>query len=250
MSGWLVKQGGSLKPVIYLYPPQDAVIHVSLTFSDFYDISSLICIPDTRRSGKQIKWEEIRASPRGSLSIRNSAFPYLFYEIDRVPPYKITDASHHSPPQLVESVFCPEKPNRASFASNLWCVHAEDLLEFILVCCADHKLNMRESNEFIEFWLPRLLSLSGCSPVFYIRFLQEEYSKDVLLNINPTPDEVIRMYCCVSQALAQGLASTCNEYSWNESTQRKEQLLEDLFERVEQERQGKFVAVEWGGMFV
>eukprot|EP00012_Vannella_robusta_P003923 CAMPEP_0206184440 /NCGR_PEP_ID=MMETSP0166-20121206/1222_1 /ASSEMBLY_ACC=CAM_ASM_000260 /TAXON_ID=95228 /ORGANISM="Vannella robusta, Strain DIVA3 518/3/11/1/6" /LENGTH=109 /DNA_ID=CAMNT_0053599461 /DNA_START=416 /DNA_END=745 /DNA_ORIENTATION=+ len=109
---------------------------------------------------------------------------------------------------------------------------------------------MRESNEFIEFWLPRLLSLSGCSPVFYIRFLQEEYSKDVLLNINPTPDEVIRMYCCVSQALAQGLASTCNEYSWNESTQRKEQLLEDLFERVEQERQGKFVAVEWGGMFV
>jgi len=81
----------------------------------------------------------------------------------------------------------------------------------------------KEYNEFIVYWLP----LMENNKFNYISFVNEEYSKEIVLNVNPKPDKIIRVFMVFKE-----LETQINV---------KEPKL------VKNERKG-FTVVEWGGM--
>ena len=238
MSGWLVKQGGSLKPVIYLYPTQIQSIDISITFSKFYKLESLICIPEPSLiKNQQITWNSVLAYPDGRLKYKtNEILPYLFYEVNRKPCYNILSQENYK--------FAQNEIGNGNFSSQAWMVSKLDLFEFLLLCCIDCGLSNVETNEFIGFWFIRLINQNSSN--FLIRFLKHEYSDDVLLNIEPKPDIIIRCYMCVKLVTNLSDFQNVNKYC---SFGLLNERLNSLQLQLEENRKDKFVIVEWGGMF-
>ena len=177
------------KPIIYLYPTKDTEVSVKLGYSNKL-ITSYPRYTD--------EWKVI-AKENGELTdIKTGRNLYaLYYESKNVENY-----------QVEKEGFVIKGEDTAKFL--------EEKLEIL-------GLTEREAEEFIIYWLPRLEE----NKYNYIRFAsKEEIEKNMPLEINPSPDTVIRVLMTF-----KGL---------EEPIEVEEQKLETP------ERTG-FVAVEWGG---
>lgn len=180
------------KPVIYFYPTrtQDITVHLEYngTITDTYPR-----IDDSTDSWK------IKAFPDGSILNLddNKEYSYIFWE------GKLA-------------------PNRFIDTSNGFVVSGDDTLNFLQNKLEYLGLTPKEYNEFIVYWLPKMQH----NKYNYIKFLDDEYTKNAKLTITPKPDSILRVFM-VYKAL-------------DEKIDIESQVL-STFERT------GFSVIEWGG---
>lgn len=153
----LVKLGSEplAKPVIYIYPKEETQVTVSLSNPDVL----------THTYPKYIDGWKVLAKPNGDLvDITTGRNLYCLY-------WESMD-------------------NTKINMSEGFIVKGEDITAFLEEKLRVLGLSDKEANEFIIYWLPKLES----NIYNYIRFrTKDEINGYMKLNINPTPDTVIRV---------------------------------------------------------
>jgi len=185
-SDFKTEPGMCYKPVIYLYPEEEIEISVKLALN-----GALTCTYPSYKNG----WT-VTALPDGTLIDKNGqTYNYLYWEGEADTQYDFTKG---------------------------FCVKGEDTAKFLEEALAKLGLTRREANEFIVYWLP----LMEGNPYNVISFQTDAYTDAAKLEVNPTPDTLIRVFM-----------------AWQES---------DSYVEIEEqvlsapERKG-FTVVEWGG---
>lgn len=175
------------KPNIYLYPLKEEKIKVSLEFD-----GKIISSYPKYNNG----WSVV-AKENGDLKNLqdNRTYSYLFWEGSYKKGWDIKEG---------------------------FLVKGEETEKFLQEKLEYLGLIPKEYNEFIVYWLP----LMEKNKYNYISFVNEEYSKEIKLNVEPKPDKVIRIFM-----VFKGMNS---EIEFNEQKLTKN------------ERKG-FTVVEWGG---
>ena len=175
------------KPVIYLYPDTPTEVSVKLTLD-----GRLTCTYPAYDKG----WDNFVAHPDGTLVFPDGKQYYCLYW------------------EGIQNMDCD--------FSKGFCVKGEDTATFLEWSLAQQGLTPREANEFIIYWLPRMEG----NPYNVISFQTEAYTEGAVLDIEPNPDSLLRVFMAwypsdvVVKMEAQEFAS---------------------FERV------GFTVVEWGG---
>ena len=142
------------KPVIYLYPEQETAVSVSLN----YDGTLTATYPDYENG-----WR-VTAEPDGTLYDENgNEYSYLFWEGENNTDYDFSKG---------------------------FCVAGADTADFLREKLAEIGLTPREYNEFIVYWLPKMQD----NPYNLISFQSEAYTDAAKLDIDPTPDSVLRVF--------------------------------------------------------
>ena len=142
------------KPVIYLYPEAETLVHVDLTLD-----SDLCTTYPLYRSG----WD-VTASPDGTLTdAHGKRYPYLFWEGTIRTEYDFSEG---------------------------FCVKGEDSAAFLEDALPRLGLSEPETREFIVYWLPIL----EASPYNLISFQSGAYTDHARLDVTPQPDTVIRVF--------------------------------------------------------
>lgn len=144
------------KPVIYLYPEEETVIHVQVELD-----GEFTCTYPAYGDG----WT-VTAQPDGTLvnHADGKEYSYLFWEgID---------------------------PALAFDMSKGFVVKGEDTATFLQEKLALLGLTPNEYNEFIVYWLPLMQE----NPYNLITFQTTAYTDHAALNITPQPDSVLRIF--------------------------------------------------------
>ena len=87
---------------------------------------------------------------------------------------------------------CSGKANRKpdyDFSKG-FCVAGADTADFLRETLAEIGLTPKEYNEFIVYWLPKMQE----NPYNLISFQSERYTDIAKLDIDPTPDSVLRVF--------------------------------------------------------
>lgn len=180
--------GGYAKPILYLYPTKTT--DVTITFENEDNLTTTY--PKYNKS-----WNVI-AHTNGDLYDKNGKYYYgLYWE---------------------------ENSNHDISFDNGFYVTKENAIDFLEEKLSIIGFNERESNEFIMYWLP-ILEKNERSLVYFE--LTEERESNSKININPTPDSILRVAIHVKKV--------------NSKINIKEQKLTTF------NRKG-FTAVEWGGV--
>ena len=144
----------SEKPVIYLYPEQETTVSVSLDYA-----GTLTATYPAYENG----WN-VTAEPDGTLYDENgSEYSYLFWEGESNTDYDFSEG---------------------------FCVAGADTADFLRETLAEIGLTPREYNEFIVYWMPKMQD----NPYNLISFQSERYTDTAKLNIDPTPDSLLRVF--------------------------------------------------------
>ena len=144
----------SAKPVIYLYPEQETTVSVSLDYA-----GTLTATYPAYENG----WT-VTAEPDGTLYAENGdEYSYLFWEGENNTDYDFSTG---------------------------FCVAGADTADFLREKLAEIGLTPREYNEFIVYWLPKMQD----NPYNLISFQSEAYTDAAKLDIDPTPDSVLRVF--------------------------------------------------------
>lgn len=142
------------KPVIYLYPEQETTVSVSLDYA-----GTLTATYPAYENG----WR-VTAEPDGTLYDENGdEYSYLFWEGENKTDYDFSTG---------------------------FCVAGADTADFLREKLAEIGLTPREYNEFIVYWLPKMQD----NPYNLISFQSEAYTDAAKLDIDPTPDSVLRVF--------------------------------------------------------
>lgn len=142
------------KPVIYLYPEQKTAVSVSLDYA-----GTLTATYPAYENG----WH-VTAEPDGTLyDEAGNEYSYLFWEGESKPDYDFSKG---------------------------FCVAGADTADFLREKLAKIGLTPREYNEFIVYWLPKMQD----NPYNLISFQSEAYTDVAKLDIDPTPDSVLRVF--------------------------------------------------------
>ena len=142
------------KPVIYLYPEQKTAVSVSLDYA-----GTLTATYPAYENG----WH-VTAEPDGTLYDENgNEYSYLFWEGEDKTDYDFSTG---------------------------FCVAGADTADFLREKLAEIGLTPREYNEFIVYWLPKMEDNS----YNLISFQSERYTDTAKLDIDPTPDSVLRVF--------------------------------------------------------
>lgn len=142
------------KPVIYLYPEQETTVSVSLDYA-----GTLTATYPAYENG----WR-VTAEPDGTLYDENGdEYSYLFWEGENKTDYDFSTG---------------------------FCVAGADTADFLREKLAEIGLTPREYNEFIVYWLPKMQD----NPYNLISFQSERYTDIAKLDIDPTPDSVLRVF--------------------------------------------------------
>ena len=142
------------KPVIYLYPEQKTAVSVSLDYA-----GTLTATYPAYENG----WT-VTAEPDGTLYDENGdEYSYLFWEGEDNTDYDFSTG---------------------------FCVAGADTADFLREKLAEIGLTPREYNEFIVYWLPKMQD----NPYNLISFQSEAYTDAAKLDIDPTPDSVLRVF--------------------------------------------------------
>ena len=185
-SDWQPDPNAAYKPVIYLYPEEETDVSVKL----FLD-GRLTCTYPAYNTG----WN-VTAAPDGTLTdAKGQTYNYLYWEGETNAQWDMSEG------------FCIKGEDTAAFL--------EDVLEKL-------GLNRKEANEFIVYWLP----LMEQNPYNIISFQTDIYTDAAALEIDPSPDTLIRVF------MTWKAADTFVELSEQELSA--------------PERSG-FTVVEWGG---
>ena len=175
------------KPVIYLYPETPTEVSVKLTLD-----GKLTCTYPSYDKG----WDNFTAHPDGTLVFPDGKQYYCLYW------------------EGIQNMDC-------DFTRG-FCVKGEDTAAFLEWALAEQGLTPREANEFIIYWLPRMEG----NPYNVISFQTEAYTEGAVLEIDPNPDSLLRVFM-----------------AWYPSDEAVEMEAQSFtpFERV------GFTVVEWGG---
>ena len=142
------------KPVIYLYPEQKTAVSVSLDYA-----GTLTATYPAYENG----WH-ITAEPDGTLyDEAGNEYSYLFWEGEDKTDYDFSKG---------------------------FCVAGVDTADFLRETLAEIGLTPKEYNEFIVYWLPKMQD----NPYNLISFQSERYTDTAKLDIDPTPDSVLRVF--------------------------------------------------------
>ncbi len=176
----------AMKPVIYLYPETETHVKVRLLLD-----GEFTCTYPAYREGWQVK-----ALPDGTLfDEKGMAYNYLYWEGQIRGAYDFSQG---------------------------FCVKGQDTAAFLEQALEKLGLTRREANEFLVYWLP----LMEGNPYNVISFQGTPYTDSAVLDIDPAPDTLIRVFMawypsdCYVNLEAQDLSAP--------------------------ERKG-FTAIEWGG---
>jgi hypothetical protein len=175
------------KPVIYLYPETPTEVSVKLTID-----GKLTCTYPAYDKG----WDNFTAHPDGTLIFPDGKKDYCLYW------------------EGIQNMDCD--------FTHGFCVKGEDTAAFLEWALAEQGLTPREANEFIIYWLPRMEQ----NPYNVISFQTEAYTEGAVLEINPNPDSLLRVFMAY--------------YPSDEAVELEAQSFTP-FERV------GFTVVEWGG---
>lgn len=175
------------KPVIYLYPEEETDVTVKVDLD-----GEFVCTYPAYNDG----WE-VTAKPDGTVIDKSTGleYSYLFWEGTSDVEYDMSKG---------------------------FVVAGEDTAEFLQNTLSQMGLTPKEYNEFIVYWLPQMES----NPYNLITFQQELYTEYAELEINPTPDSMLRVFMAYK--------------ALNEPVEVEEPEIES-FERI------GFTVVEWGG---
>lgn len=144
------------KPVIYLYPQHEQSVHVSLEYPGR--------ITESEPSYADDGWW-VTAWPDGALrdAVTGERYRFLFWE----------------------------GRDRLSFGMDTgFVVAGSESGQFLREKLTIMGLSGTETDDFVEFWLPRL----AAHPYNLISFPNEEYAAAVRLNVEPAPETVIRVF--------------------------------------------------------
>ena len=142
------------KPVIYLYPEQKTAVSVSLDYA-----GTLTAPYPAYENG----WH-ITAEPDGTLyDEAGNEYSYLFWEGEDKTDYDFSKG---------------------------FCVAGVDTADFLRETLAEIGLTPKEYNEFIVYWLPKMEDNS----YNLISFQSEAYTDAAKLDIDPTPDSLLRVF--------------------------------------------------------
>ncbi len=177
--------GVDAKPVIYLYPEVETEVSVTLA----YDGDLLYTYP-----AYEDGWL-VTAHPDGSLYHEGREYTYLFWE-------GVSDAVYD--------------------LSKGFVVKGEDTEDFLVETLAYLGLTPKEYNEFIVYWLPRMVG----NEYNLISFQTDAYTESATLQISPQPDSIQRVFMAFQ--------------SLDEEIVIEEQVLTPFA------REG-FCVIEWGG---
>lgn len=148
--------GADLKPVVYLYPTEDATeISVSLDYNG--DITDLI--PEFNAENT---WN-VTANTDGKITFEGQEYNYLFWE--GVPKYEY------------------------DFFTG-YCVKGSETETFLRAKLTELGLDEAETNEFLKFWLPDMEN----NPYNIISFQDKTYQRGAKLTVTPEPDCMIRVF--------------------------------------------------------
>ncbi|MGI5900413.1 MAG: hypothetical protein ACOX8S_10935 [Christensenellales bacterium] len=175
------------KPVIYLYPEEKKDISVKLDFN-----GELFVTYPSYHDG----WN-VTAYPDGTIINKadNEEYSYLFWDGNSDVVYDFTTG---------------------------FVVKGEDTEQFLKEKLKFMGLTPKEYNEFIVYWLPKMID----NPYNLISFQQEAYTDHAVLEITPKPDSLLRVFMAFKPL--------------EHETDIPEQKLEPFT------REG-FAVIEWGG---
>jgi hypothetical protein len=175
------------KPVIYLYPETQTEVSVKLKFE-----GELFVTYPSYGDG----WN-VTAYPDGTIINKadNAEYSYLFWDGSAQTAYDFTSG---------------------------FVVRGADTEQFLKEKLQFLGLAPREYNEFIVYWLPRMID----NPYNLISFQQEAYTDQAILEITPEPDSLLRVFMAFK--------------SLEHEIELPEQRLEAFV------REG-FTVIEWGG---
>ena len=173
------------KPVIYLYP--EAITDVSVDLE--YNGELFVTYPQY-----ETEWD-VTAYPDGTIVTDGHEYSYLFWEGRSDIEYDFSEG---------------------------FVVAGEDTEAFLVAVLQYLGLTPKEYNEFIVYWLPKMIE----NPYNLIAFQEEAYTDNAKLTIDPAPDSIQRVFMAYKPL--------------QESIEIKPQTLERF------ERSG-FTVVEWGG---
>ena len=150
-----VPEAAPEKPVIYLYPEEETLVHVELDFN-----GEVTGTYPAYENG----WDVV-AKPDGTLIDPESGREYycLFWEGISNVPYDMTEG---------------------------FVVAGEDTERFLEDSLKTLGLTDKEANEFIIYWLPRMEG----NVYNLISFQQESYTDNARLTVEPAPDTVLRVF--------------------------------------------------------
>ena len=153
-SDWQPDPNAAYKPVIYLYPEEETEVSVKLDLN-----GRLTCTYPEYKDG----WK-VTAAPDGTLTDANGqVYNYLYWEGETYTNYNLSKG---------------------------FCVKGKDTAKFLENALEKLGLNRKEANEFIVYWLP----LMQDNPYNIISFQTDVYTDAAKLNINPSPDTLIRVF--------------------------------------------------------
>ena len=154
LAGCVRSEDAAEKPVIYLYPEQETTVSVSLDYA-----GTLTATYPAYEDG----WR-VTAEPDGTLYDESgNEYSYLFWEGENNTDYDFSKG---------------------------FCVAGADTADFLREKLAEIGLTPREYNEFIVYWLPKMQD----NPYNLISFQSEVYTDAAKLDIDPTPDSVLRVF--------------------------------------------------------
>lgn len=180
------------KPAIYLYPPEKTSVNVKIKPEGKLTLT----IPDYPENG----WKVI-AYPDGKIITDNKAFEYLYYEAQ-------------IPNELVD--------NQTKEGYVIRYTEIESALNTLL---AKLGLNEKEKSEFLDYWIKALPK----SNYYFVGVVSQSLFNEISpLNINPKPDNIIRV------AL------------YFKPLDKKTDINPPTFTNI---KRGGFTVVEWGGLF-
>jgi len=179
------------KPVIYCYPQKKTAIHIDLGLK-----GDLLFTYPPYKNG----WD-FMAEANGTITANEKQFKYLFWEGE------------------TQINYATIQWNKGSI------VEKENLLSFFEKSLAQMGMNSNEQQDFIIYWYP----LMQKNEKNYIHFVfNEDYNEYASMNINPKPDNSLRVYML-----------------WSDASMVKNLSLETQ-EIPSLKREG-FTLVEWGG---
>ncbi len=142
------------KPVIYLYPEEETEVSVKLHYN-----GQLTCVYPEYNG----EWR-VTAAPDGTLTDeKGQTYNYLYWE-------GVADTRWD--------------------LSKGFCVAGKDTAAFLEDALAKLGLTRREANEFIVYWLPIMQE----NPYNVISFQTRVYTDSAVLEIDPAPDTLIRVF--------------------------------------------------------
>ena len=142
------------KPVLYLYPTENASIKVKFEHPEYL----------TTTYPKYNDGWSVNADTNGNLYDENGKYYYALY----------WEEDYHNKPSFKEGFY----------------VEKDDAIEFLEEKLSIIGLNDRERNEFIMYWLPILESNKKSLVYFELTESKEKYNK---LIIDPKPDSLLRI---------------------------------------------------------